>query len=118
MNAARLFDPGLQPERTELAWRRTSLAIGVGSLVALRMLPALAPTPDGRLLWLAPGLIGVAFATGLWMQARARYRHMNDALLADRPEGLPGGGLLLTLTVFVLACGALSAGLVLLLSAF
>lgn len=117
MNGSRLFDPGLQPERTELAWRRTALAIGVGSLIGLRLLPALAPTPDGQLLWLAPGLIGVAFAAGLWALARRRYCHTNEALLEGRSDRMPGGGLLLTLTIFVLACGILSASLILLVLA-
>lgn len=117
MNGTRIFDPGLQPERTELAWRRMALAIGVGSLIALRLLPALAPTQDAQLLWLAPGLIGVAFAIVLWMFGRGRYIRANRALLDDRPDQMPGGALLLTLTIFVLACGILSASFILLVLA-
>lgn len=114
MTERHLFDPGLQPERTELAWRRTALAIGVGSLIALRVLPAIAPVPEAQWLWLAPGIAGVAFAVLLWVRARGRHVRVNRALLDDRPDGMPGAGLLLLLTVFAVGCAVLSALVVLL----
>ena len=53
-----LFDPGLQPERTELAWRRTSLAVTVGALVALRL-----PPPILLGSWsISVGLVGLVMA--------------------------------------------------------
>ena len=114
MSGRTLFDPGLQPERTELAWRRTALAIGVGSLIALRVLPAIAPTPALQQAWLAPGIVGVAFAVLLWVRARARHMRVNRALLDERADRLPGAGLLLVLTAFVVGCALLSAVVVLL----
>lgn len=36
-------DPGLQPERTRLAWRRTSLAIGVVAMLTARIAFRLGP---------------------------------------------------------------------------
>ncbi|MCP2636641.1 DUF202 domain-containing protein [Microbacterium sp. HD4P20] len=109
-----LFDPGLQPERTELAWRRTALAIGVGSLIALRVVPAIAPSSQLQQAWLVPGIVGVAFAVMLWLRSRVRHARVNEALLEDRPERMPGAGLLLVLTLFVGGCGILSAVIVLL----
>jgi uncharacterized protein DUF202 len=88
-----LYDPGLQPERTRLAWRRTLLTLAVGALVALRLLPA-------RLgVW----SLGVAFAGFvvwgvLWWLAYLRGRRTHAALVVA-PGPLPGGGLLLGLTV-------------------
>ena len=73
MSGRQVFDPGLQPERTELAWRRTALAIGVGSLIALRILPAIAPTPALQQAWLAPGILGLLFAVW-WVQTERRQQ--------------------------------------------
>jgi uncharacterized membrane protein YidH (DUF202 family) len=57
------FDPGLQPERTLLAWRRTALALGVAAVAA------------------------AAFA---YLAAALRYRRTHAALTAA--ARLPGDG--------------------------
>jgi uncharacterized membrane protein YidH (DUF202 family) len=94
-----LFDPGLQPERTELAWRRTSLAVTVGALVALRLLP---PTLGS---WsISVGLVGLVMAVLIWVLAYRRARHTNQAL-HERGQ-LPGGGLLLLLATATTAGAA------------
>ncbi|GAA5208273.1 DUF202 domain-containing protein [Microbacterium kyungheense] len=113
MTGRALFDPGLQPERTELAWRRTALAIGVGSLLSLRVLPAVVGDPVWAAAWLIPGIAGLAFAVLLWFRAQLRHRRVTAALLDGRPEDLPGSGLMLMLTLFVVGCGVLSAVVVL-----
>ncbi|WP_106814168.1 DUF202 domain-containing protein [Microbacterium timonense] len=113
MTGRQLFDPGLQPERTVLAWRRTALAIGVGSLLALRILPALAPAPRWGPLWLLPGIVGLAFAVLLWTRSQARHTRITRALLDGRPADLPGAGLLLLVTLFVAGCAVVSGVVVL-----
>ncbi|MCZ4300289.1 MULTISPECIES: DUF202 domain-containing protein [Microbacterium] len=107
----RLYDPGLQPERTELAWRRTALAIAVGSLISLRILPLVLPAGAGT--WgLAPGAIGLGTACLLWFAARRRQRRVT-AVLTGAAAGLPpGGGLLLVLTVFGTGFGVVALALV------
>jgi uncharacterized membrane protein YidH (DUF202 family) len=104
-----LFDPGLQPERTLLAWRRTVLALAVGSLVALRVLP---PALGGWAVW--PGLAGLVLSGGLWLLAGRRAATAYRALRDGASGPLPGGGQLLFLAVVVAAAGGL--GLVLVLS--
>lgn len=85
-----LFDPGLQPERTELAWRRTALTVGVGSLVTLRLLPAVL----GHAAWSLVGVAGLLFSATLWLVARIRYRAVNAALARDGDHAcLPDGRL-------------------------
>jgi len=104
-----LFDPGLQPERTALAWRRTALAIGVGSLIALRVLPEAL----GSLVWLTPAVLGLMFAGWLWWRADRRYRVTTQVLAADGDRAaLPGGALLAVLLAFVVAAGLLALGVV------
>lgn len=92
------FDPGLQPERTELAWRRTCLALGAGSLVSSRILPEV--FANG--LWALCGFAGVLAAGGIWAAARRRYRRVVAVLdeEGDRAR-LPDGKLGLAMTAFV-----------------
>jgi len=99
-----LFDPGLQPERTELAWRRTALSVAVGSVVAMRLLP----DALGSGWWILPGILGVIFSAVLWRWSRRRYERLSYATVDIRDHTLvPDGALLLTLAVFVVLVGAL-----------
>jgi uncharacterized membrane protein YidH (DUF202 family) len=86
-----LFDPGLQPERTELAWRRTVVGLIIGALVALRLLPPV--LGSWAVLVAVAGLVAAAL---LWVLADRRERRIQRALL-DGTTSLPGGGLLLLL---------------------
>jgi uncharacterized membrane protein YidH (DUF202 family) len=73
-------DPGLQAERTALAWRRTALGVGVGGVVALRVAgPALGP---GAVVAALAG--GVLAAVAFWTAGR-RYRAV-QASLRDRGD--------------------------------
>lgn len=76
--------PGLQPERTRLAWQRTAIAMAVGSLVYARV--------EADVLGLAGwacALVGSASGILIGIRSSHRYRHTcrqletDDARLAD-----------------------------------
>ncbi|ONI70550.1 hypothetical protein ALI144C_48845 [Actinosynnema sp. ALI-1.44] len=94
------WDPGLQVERTALAWMRTCLALVVVALVAFRFA---AHTSLAAALALAAVVLPMALAA-LWMAWR-RYR-TSDENLANGKR-LPDGLLPLTMTVVTALTGAL-----------
>ena len=69
-------DPGLQPERTRLAWRRTALALTAVALLAARL--AVHPVTPVRLA----GLVAV---TALWAVILAVGHHRVQALARPGP---------------------------------
>lgn len=98
-----LYDRGLQPERTLLAWRRTCLAFGVASLVGMRF----TLEPFG-VLAVVGGIVGAGLAVLAYALAATGYRRSHRALHGsdqlDR-DGLP----MLFAACAVLAIGVLSA---------
>ena len=79
--AARLHDdPGLQPERTVMAWGRTMLSLFVASAVFLRWLPHYGPAIVALVL-----LSGLA-ATGIYASQQRRYRSGSEGISSGRVE--------------------------------
>lgn len=105
---SRLFDPGLQPERTELAWRRTALSIAIGSLVSMRLLPVFFDDA----VWVVPGCIGIVASAALWVGAARRFRRINRSLLAGRGMRGEGGGPLAIFAGLTAALGLFAGAVV------
>ncbi|MEJ5946592.1 DUF202 domain-containing protein [Pseudokineococcus basanitobsidens] len=99
MSGTALFDRGAQPERTLLAWRRTTLALAVASAAVVRFVtpelgfPAVVAGAAGLLL------CGLAYAT-----TSARYRHVTTRLTGDADVAVPASP--------GAACAALAGALV------
>ncbi|GAA4895409.1 hypothetical protein GCM10025789_11090 [Tessaracoccus lubricantis] len=95
-----VFDPGLQPERTGLAWQRTCLALGIGALVYARI----AATTVGGWAWALAGA-GMLTALVLGFASRRRYRYTHRSLTSGVVK-LPDGALPAALALAILAGGA------------
>jgi uncharacterized membrane protein YidH (DUF202 family) len=107
-----VFDPGLQPERTALAWRRTALALVAGSLVATRILPEVL---GGWAVLL--GLAGVFSAGGLLWAVHRRYRTHHQILVGEGDRSaLAGGRLIAATALFCFVAAALTLVLVLVMA--
>ncbi len=96
------WDPGLQPERTGLAWQRTLLAGLTCSLLVARLVAEIS-VPVAALL----ALLALGCTAGIGWIAILRFRRHQHAL---HNENVVGGGrtnLLLAGLVAVTAAGAL-----------
>ncbi len=110
-DATGVFDPGLQPERTLLAWRRTCLALGVAAAVAVRFAAEVLGPPVMVL-----GAVGIATALAAHLTATRRYRAAHDGLTAHGtliPDGTPLAWLTATLVLTGLASAVFVTGMVL-----
>ncbi|WGX94996.1 DUF202 domain-containing protein [Nocardioides sp. L-11A] len=91
-------DPGLQAERTLLSWRRTSLAIGVASLVGWRL-------GSSARSEIVAGLGLAALATAVVVAVMAEARHATRCAPPEEMRRVPSGRLLLVVAFAVQVLG-------------
>lgn len=96
------WDPGLQNERTGLAWQRTMLSGLTCSLLMSRLLAGVSIP-----LAVITGLTGLGCTAGLGWLAVLRFRRNGTDLYAGRPVGGGLPQLLLTAVLIATAAGAL-----------
>ena len=89
-------DPGLQPERTSLAWGRTLLTMLTVSALFLRWLPY-----HGVFVGV-PVAISLATALGIWTTQQRRYRRSASGLKSGRIQADALSTLWLGSAVFLL----------------
>ncbi|RUQ98346.1 DUF202 domain-containing protein [Labedella endophytica] len=110
---ARPFDPGLQPERTALAWRRTALALVVAAVVGIRVLPTL--LGDWAMI---PAGAGLVLAVIVLLASHRRYREHHVRLTTSTSDriALPDGALPALVAATTLAAGIACAVVVVVLA--
>ncbi|QKW26790.1 DUF202 domain-containing protein [Streptomyces seoulensis] len=97
-------DPGLQPERTRLAWRRTTLSGTVAAVLAVRA------TLHGGAT--AGGLVVCAVCCLLWLCflliAQFRIRHLDRAAPRALPPRLAAAAVAATVALAVCAAALIA----------
>jgi uncharacterized membrane protein YidH (DUF202 family) len=96
------WDPGLQNERTGLAWQRTMLAGLTCSLLVARLLASIS-----IFLSVILGLVALLCTAGLGWLAIRRFRLNNLAIHAEEALGDGKANALLGVLVVMTAVGAL-----------
>ena len=81
----RLFDSGLQLERTHLAWSRTALGFVANAALMARVAHGLDPPGVGYAIAVALALIALA----AWVHGRSTYAVRAEELHAGRPPVSP-----------------------------
>jgi len=100
----RPFDPGLQPERTLLAWQRTVLALAVACAVAVRFTAPVIGVAAG-----IAGIAGVGLAIAAYIGVRYRYRRAHTALQQSETLDTVGAWPLAAVAGSTLMLGVLAA---------
>lgn len=106
-----LFDPGLQLERTHLAWNRTAFGFLVNSALMARLAHRLYPAAAGTALAAAFAIVGAA----TWAHGRRTYAPRAQKLFEGQPPAQPGPLRALALGTAVLAISAATLALTTLL---
>lgn len=95
-------NPGVQAERTLLAWWRTCLALTVGCLIWIRVLSA-----DLGAFAVVLGILGVVTVAAAWALPYRRYGAWKGRMAEDPTGFRIGGAPLAALTVATVTLGAL-----------
>ncbi|WP_166790406.1 DUF202 domain-containing protein [Cryobacterium tagatosivorans] len=104
MTSTELFDEGLQPERTHLAWQRTLLALGLGCAISARL-----TAPHLGLLGVAASLAGLAAVVVVaCVLVRIRYRRITHSLRSTQTLALVSAWPLALVALATLALAVLA----------